>query len=444
MQNNNGYPSSARAWFTVAILMLAYVLSFVDRQILTLLVGPIRADLQISDTQMSLLMGLSFALFYTICGIPMGRLADTKSRRGLIAVGVFIWSLMTALCGTAKSFWGFLCFRVGVGVGEAALSPSAYSLLADSFPPRLRATAISVYSMGIYLGSGIALIIGGGVAAWAQSHGSFDVPVLGEVRPWQMIFLVLGLAGVAFMPILLLIKEPVRQGAGAGVSIPLSKVAAYINANRKTVLLHNIGFACLSFASYGGAAWIPEFFSRTFGWDRAHIGLVYGAMVCTSGALGIFLGGRIADVLRKRGYKDSGMRVGIVAALLGLALNAVYVVDDINWVVALMAVKVFFVAMPFGVAPAAIQEIMPNQMRGQASAIYLFVITLIGMGIGPTAVAMVTQFIFQDDNMLRYSIFAVTSVALVSAAILLTLGLKHYRKSLDDLPHWTLESGPKA
>lgn len=446
MQNNNGYPSSARAWFTVAILMLAYVLSFVDRQILTLLVGPIRTDLQISDTQMSLLMGLSFALFYTICGIPMGRLADTKSRRGLIAAGVFIWSLMTALCGTAKTFWHFLCFRVGVGVGEAALSPSAYSLLADSFPPQLRATAISVYSMGIYLGSGMALMIGGGVAAWAQSHGSFHLPILGEVRSWQMIFLVLGGAGILFMPILLLIKEPKRQGAGAGVAIPLKQVAAYISANRKTVLLHNIGFACLSFASYGGAAWIPEYFARTFQWDRAHIGLVYGAMVCTSGALGIFLGGRIADMMRKRGYKDSGMRVGIVAALLGLTLNAVYLVDDINWVIALMAVKVFFVAMPFGVAPAAIQEIMPNQMRGQASAIYLFVITLIGMGIGPTAVAMVTQYGFGEDNMLRYSICLVTGIALVMAAILLTLGLKHYRKSLEDLPNWTMkpEAAPAA
>src|SRR5690606_32818096 len=171
---------------------LAYVLSFVDRQILTLLVGPIRHDLQISDTQMSLLMGLSFALFYTICGIPLGRLADTKSRRGIIAAGVAVWSLMTALCGTAKTFWHFLTFRIGVGVGEAALSPSAYSVLAGSFPPRLRATAISVYSMGIYLGSGLALMIGGTVAAWAQTKGAVDLPLLGETRPWQLIFLVLG------------------------------------------------------------------------------------------------------------------------------------------------------------------------------------------------------------------------------------------------------------
>ncbi|MDP3816406.1 MFS transporter, partial [Pseudomonas sp.] len=152
---NNGYPSSARAWATVAILMLAYVLSFIDRQILNLLVGPIRRDLMISDTQMSLLMGLSFALFYTLCGIPLGRLADTRNRRWLIAIGVLFWSAATAACGMARLYWQFLICRIGVGVGEAALSPAAYSLIADSFPAERRATAISVYSMGVYLGSGL-------------------------------------------------------------------------------------------------------------------------------------------------------------------------------------------------------------------------------------------------------------------------------------------------
>src|SRR5690606_31255790 len=153
------YPSSVAAWTTVTILMLAYVLSFIDRQILSLLVEPIKRDMVISDTQMSLLMGLSFALFYTICGIPLGRLADTKSRRGLIAIGVLLWSAATAACGLAKMYWHFLLCRIGVGVGEAALSPAAYSLIADSFPPERRATAISVYSMGIYLGSGMALLL---------------------------------------------------------------------------------------------------------------------------------------------------------------------------------------------------------------------------------------------------------------------------------------------
>ncbi|MFZ5603499.1 MAG: MFS transporter, partial [Pseudomonadota bacterium] len=154
--NTNNYPSPARAWLTVFILMLAYVLSFVDRQILNLLVGPIRQDLQISDTEMSLLMGFSFAVFYTICGIPLGRLADSRSRRGLIAAGVVFWSVATATCGLARSYWQFFLARIGVGVGEAALSPAAYSLITDSFPPAKRATALSAYSMGIYIGSGMA------------------------------------------------------------------------------------------------------------------------------------------------------------------------------------------------------------------------------------------------------------------------------------------------
>jgi MFS family permease len=209
--NNNGYPSATRAWVTVAILMVAYVLSFIDRQILNLLVGPIRRDLMISDTQMSLLMGLSFALFYTVCGIPLGRLADTKSRRGLIAIGVLFWSAATAACGMAKLYWQFLICRIGVGVGEAALSPAAYSLIADSFPAERRATAISVYSMGVYLGSGIAFLLGGLVIKFASAQGDVMLPVLGEVRPWQLIFLILGAAGVLFTLLMLAVREPARR-----------------------------------------------------------------------------------------------------------------------------------------------------------------------------------------------------------------------------------------
>lgn len=209
--NNQGYPSSLSAWTTVTILMIAYVLSFIDRQILNLLVEPIRRDLVISDTQMSLLMGLSFALFYTICGIPLGRLADTRSRRGLIAIGVMFWSAATAACGMAKLYWQFLICRIGVGVGEAALSPAAYSLIADSFPPERRATAISVYSMGVYLGSGIAFLLGGLVIQFASAQGNVVLPVLGEVRPWQLIFLILGVAGVLFTLLMLAVREPARR-----------------------------------------------------------------------------------------------------------------------------------------------------------------------------------------------------------------------------------------
>lgn len=435
--NNNGYPSSARAWVTVVILMVAYVLSFVDRQILNLLVEPIRRDLAINDTQMSLLMGLSFALFYTVCGIPLGRVADTRSRRGLIAVGILFWSAATAACGMAKIYWQFLLCRIGVGVGEAALSPAAYSLIADSFPAERRATAISVYSMGVYLGSGLAFLVGGLVIQFASAQGDVTLPLLGEVRPWQLIFLILGVAGVFFTLLMLAIKEPVRRGAGAGVAVPLSEVGRYIRANRRTVLLHNFGFAGLAFAGYGSAAWIPTFYIRTYGWDAGQVGIVYGSIVAVFGCLGIVFGGRLADWMAKRGRSDANMRVGLFSALGALPMVVLFpLMDTAFWASVLMAPTVFFLSMPFGVAPAAIQEIMPNSMRGQASAIYLFVITLIGLGIGPTAVALVTDFVFADDAALRYSLLIVTTLAVLMSIILLAKSLKPYRESVTRLQQW--------
>jgi MFS family permease len=435
--NNNGYPSSARAWVTVAILMVAYVLSFVDRQILNLLVEPIRRDLAINDTQMSLLMGLSFALFYTVCGIPLGRVADTRSRRGLIAIGILFWSAATAACGMAKMYWQFLLCRIGVGVGEAALSPAAYSLIADSFPAERRATAISVYSMGVYLGSGLAFLVGGLVIQFASAQGDVTLPVLGEVRPWQLIFLILGVAGVLFTLLMLAVKEPARRGAGAGVAVPLSEVGRYIRANRRTVLLHNFGFAGLAFAGYGSAAWVPTFYIRTYGWDAGQVGIVYGCIVAVFGCLGIVFGGRLADWMAKRGRSDANMRVGLYAALGALPLVVLFpLMETAFWASVLLAPAVFCLSMPFGVAPAAIQEIMPNSMRGQASAIYLFVITLIGLGVGPTAVALVTDFVFADDNALRYSLLIVTTLAVLMSIILLAKSLKPYRESVTRLEQW--------
>lgn len=437
--NNNGYPSSTRAWVTVAILMVAYVLSFVDRQILNLLVEPIRRDLAINDTQMSLLMGLSFALFYTVCGIPLGRVADTRSRRGLIAVGILFWSAATAACGMARMYWQFLLCRIGVGVGEAALSPAAYSLIADSFPAERRATAISVYSMGVYLGSGLAFLVGGLVIQLASAQGEVTLPLLGEVRPWQLIFLILGAAGVTFTLLMMAVKEPARRGAGAGVAVPLSEVGRYIRANRRTVLLHNFGFAGLAFAGYGSAAWVPTFYIRTYGWDASQVGIVYGSIVAVFGCLGIVFGGRLADWMAKRGRSDANMRVGLYAALGALPMVVLFpLMDSAFWASVLMAPTVFCLSMPFGVAPAAIQEIMPNSMRGQASAIYLFVITLFGLGVGPTAVALVTDFVFADDAALRYSLLIVTTLAVLMSITLLAKSLKPYRESVVRLEQWAV------
>lgn len=426
------------AWYVVAVLMVAYVFSFIDRQILNLLVGPIRADLNISDTQMSLLMGFSFALFYTLCGIPLGRLADSKRRVTIIAVGIFFWSLMTAACGTARHYWQFFLYRMGVGVGEATLSPSAYSLIADYFPKEVRATAISVYSMGIYIGSGLAFLLGGLVIKFAAGQGEVVLPVIGATRPWQLIFFILGIAGILFTFAMLTVREPLRQGlTGATAGVPFKTVLAYIKQNRRAVLCHNVGFALMAFTAYGAAAWIPTFFIRVHGWTAAEVGIVYGTIIMIFGTFGIVAGGRLSDWLAKRGYADANMRVGLLAAICGVPSGIAFpLVADANLAMAMVAISSVFLSMPFGVAPAAIQEMMPNDMRGQASALYLFVVNLVGLGIGPTAVALATDRIFQNDAAVGYSLLLVGTIAQFGAMLLLWAGLAPYRRSLEHLQQW--------
>ena len=422
--------SMAYPWLVVAILMVAYVFSFVDRQILNLLVGPIRRDLGISDTQMSLLMGFSFAIFYTILGIPLGRLADSSNRRGLITAGLVVWSLMTALCGVARSYWQLFLFRIGVGVGEATLSPAAYSMIADYFPPERRATAISVYAMGIYLGSGIAFLLGGLVIQFAVAQGAVTLPLVGDVRPWQLVFLVLGGSGVVFSLAFLLVREPPRSGVGAGCSVPFRAVVAHLWRNRRTVLCHNLGFAMIAFCAYGTAAWVPSFFIRTFGWKAGEVGIIYGLIVMVFGCLGILFGGWLTDRWLRQGKPDAALRVGIWASSIAIVGN-VYLLANTGTLAAILIVpSVFALSMPFGAAPAAIQEIVPNQMRGQASAVYLFIVNLIGLGVGPTAVALVTDYGFANDLALKWSLLIVGGLASLAAIALLSAGLKPYRETL--------------
>jgi MFS family permease len=441
------YPPRAYAWYAVGVLTLAYMFSFVDRQILNLLVGPIRRDLGISDTKMSLLMGFSFAVFYSFFGIPLGRLSDSKSRRTIIAAGMVLWSLLTAGCGLAKNYWHFLLLRMGVGIGEAALSPSAYSLISDYFPAENRATAISVYSMAFYIGSGIAFLLGGLVIRFASAKSGWSVPIIGAVRPWQLIFFIVGLPGVLLALLLYTVREPTRKGArvmkaadGRAVvaQVPLRDVIAYMRENGKTFFCHHVGFALLAFSSFGSSAWIPTFFIRRYGWTSSQTGVIYGAILCIFGTLGIVAGGRVADWLAQRGFRDANMRVGLIAALAWIPTGILFpLMPNGNLAVALLIPTVFLMGQPVGIAAAAILEIMPNVMRGQASALYLFVINLIGLGLGPTAVAMATDYIFHNDKAIHYSLVLVGILAHLGAATLLWIGLKPFLRSLDRLKDWT-------
>ena len=441
------YPAPRYAWYVVALLTLAYVFSFIDRQILNLLVGPIQRDLGIGEKQMGLLMGASFAIFYTLFGIPLGRLADTWSRRGLVVLGIAFWSLMTAGCGLARQFWQLALVRMGVGVGEASLSPAAYSLIADYFPPWRRSTALAVYGMGIYIGSGLALILGGLVVKFVSAQELVILPLAGTVRSWQVVFFIVGLPGLLVALLLLTIREPARQGtrrkaaASARPAVaapPLREVWAYMSGNRRTFVCLYFGVAMACLGAYGAASWIPSFFIRRHGWTAGDTGLVLGLIVGVCGTAGMVAGGRLADWLRWRGKSDANLRVALLGVAAWLPFGALYpLVSSGWWAAALLAPAYFFSSMPFGLAPAAVQQLMPNTMRGQASAIYLFVINLIGLGLGPTVVATLTQDVFHDKNAVHLSLLVTGVCAHVCATLLLWHGLKHYRRSLEYLSQWS-------
>lgn len=433
------YPREAYSWYVVGILMIVYVFSFMDRQILALLVDPIKADLDISDTQISYLGGFAFALFYTLFGIPIARMADSKNRKVIISAGLATWSLFTMLCGTANRFLSFALFRMGVGVGEATLSPSAYSMISDMFRPERMAIAISIYSAGIYIGTGLSNIFGGLVIGYAESMDNLSLPIIGAVESWQYVFFAVGFPGLLFTLVMLSVKEPVRRvSIGAGESqqksIPLDQVVDYIRANQKTFLYHNVGFALCSFISYGGAYWIPSYLIRIHELTRQEAGLYYGSIVMVFGTAGIIFGGWLSDRLSQKGQVDSKIKVGMLAAMLHIPFGIVYpLMPDANWALLLLCPAVFTAAMPFGVAPAAIQQMMPARMRAQGAAVYLFVINFIGLGLGPTAVAWFTDYVYGDPNKVHMSLLWVSTFFGVIAVFLLWKAFEHFQKSLDYL-----------
>jgi MFS family permease len=414
--------------------MLANVSSYVDRQVLALLVGPIKRDLALSDTQMGFLYGLSFALFYTLMGFPIAKWADVANRRTIIGVGVAVWSAMTAACGVARTFVQLAAARVGVGVGEAALGPPAISLLAEYFPREKLARAVSIYGIGIYLGSGLAYFIGGQVVQWASRTPELVVPVLGAIRPWQAVFLAVGLPGFLIALLMFSVREPTRTGHAHAARTPSSRdVLAWVSKHRAAFISHTVGYSSFSMVNFGTAAWLPAFLDRVHHWPPAKVGLFMGGATMTFGVLGISLGGWLADRLLRRGITDAKLKVGVIGSLGALASAIpLYLVQSDAAVIALLVPLNIFSAFPFGAAQAALQEMAPPRMRARITAGYLFVNNLLGFALGPTLVALLTDYWFRDELAVGYSILAVAAIGHTSASALLSRGSAPYARAAFD------------
>ncbi len=427
-QLEGAYPAPRYAWYVVALLLLANVSAHVDRQILTLLVEPIKQDLGISDTKMGLLVGVPFGLFYATLGLPLGRLADSWNRRTLIAIGIAVWSAMTALFGVARGYTQLLVARTGVGIGEAALIPPAVSLLGDMFPPKRLATALSFFSAAVFIGSGLAYFISGVTVDAVSGLAEPALPMVGTIRPWQVVFLVVGIPGLIIaLLVALTVREPKRRGA-AGATV--LETVAHLSKFRAAFLYLTIGYAVYTLVNYGTAAWLPSYFRRVHEWTASEVGLFMGGGTTIFGTLGIILGGWLADRWRARGVLGSRLLIGTVGALGALASGALlYTTRDETMVKLLIIPLNIFHALPFGAAPAALVDLAPARMRGQITALFFFAINVIGFTLGPVVVGQFTDRVYGEAGV-GYSILTVAAIFLTLAALILAIGSRVYAGAL--------------
>ncbi len=429
--------SSVYAWYVVLLCMLAYIFSFIDRQILALMIEPIKADLNISDTQFSLLHGLAFSLFYAFMGLPLAYLADRFSRPKLIAAGIIFWSIATAFCGLSKNFIQLFFSRMGVGAGEATLSPAAYSMFSDMFSKDKLGRAVAVYSIGSFVGGGIAFLVGGYVIGLLKDLSLIEIPVFGAVKAWQMAFILVGLPGVFIgLLFILTVRDPKRKGQSVNAEGEIEKVTmraafTFLKKHRKTFTCHYLGFTFYAMALYCLISWSPAFFMRKFSMTPTEAGYMLGTVLLVANTLGVFCAGWLNDWLIQKGRKDAPMITGVIGIVgLILPLVAFTQVSEYWLAVTLLAPAMFFASFPMPISTTAMQMLAPNQLRAQISAIFLLISNLVAVGIGTTLVALVTDRIFENPLMVGTSLSIVGGIACVLSFVLLKKGCKAFADSM--------------
>lgn len=430
MQQSGEY-TPRHGWYAVTVLLAAYLLSLMDRQILSLMVEPIRRDLGLSDTALSLLQGIAFALFYTLMGLPIAVLADRYNRKKIIGGGMVLWSIMTGFCGYANSFAVLFAGRIGVGFGEATLSPSAYSIMADAFPREKVARAISVYSIGGFVGPGLALLVGGGIIGSLAAYDYVSIPLLGEFRPWQATFLVLALAGIPFTLLLMTMKEPPRRVKPAGQEGSFKAWLRQLKAQRGAYAGLMGGESLIAVAGYGGLAWAPTVFIRVHEWPVGRVGLVIGIIVAVAGTAGVLSGAALAEWLRARGKNAAIPRVMALGAGLSVPFILLLMLPNAYAALAGLAVFYFCNSMPWGICGAGVQLATPSRHRAKAAATMLLATNLMGLGVGPTLVASITDFVFADPKMVAYSFGISGSIVSALACLLIWWSIPRFDRALE-------------
>ena len=424
-------------WYVVGILTLSYLVSFLDRQILALMVGPIKADLQLSDTEISLIMGVAFSLFYAFMGIPLGWLADRTNRRNIIIVGMIFWSLMTAACGLASKFIHLFLARIGVGAGEASLTPSAISIISDYFSRQDRGRAIATYNMGVSLGTGIAMVLGGVVISFVVDSPYVELPIIGTLSTWQYIFFVVSIPGLLVaIVIFFTISDPIRTETLTTHETQFSIVFVfkYMQKNFDVYFPIYTALSLSTLVGYAYFSWIPTVFVRIYGWDIPEIGYAFGLIVLIAGPSGVIICGWLVDLLYNNGKYDASVRIALAGSAITLpSAVGLPLAPNAEWALIIVGAAMFGGAMTSAAGVVAIVTVTPNQMRGQATAIYLFCISFLGLSIGATSVALITDYIFYDEKMLSWSLSIVCSSSSVCSVLLFWASLRPFNSATQNI-----------
>jgi len=431
--NESRYPKPGYAWFMVVLLTIAYMLSYIDRYIMGLLVEPIKADLALTDTQVGLLMGLAFGLVYAVFGLPFGWLADHKRRTFVVAAGITIWSAATAATGLAKSFFSLFLARMTVGIGEASLSPSAMSMIKDSFAPDRRGKPIAFYTMALSLGSGIASLIAAVVLTWAKSIPEIKLPVVGVIEPWQLVFIVFGVPGLLLALVFLLAKEPPRQvEKTVNEKSGPAAMFKFVGENR----LPFFGIVVLAGAMIVVAyshGWLAATFERTWGWSAEKYSAINGVILLVVGPATVFFAGWLSDLLYQRGRAEApylillaGVAILVPSGVLATLMSNAYVA------IGILGITTFGIALASAVGVTSLLNITPSNISAQVVALYYMLVSLAGAILGPAAPALLSDYVFGNDK-LNWAVSCVPLIFGVPALIFGWYAKRAYVEKLAEL-----------
>jgi len=437
---DEAWPPLRHAYYAAWVLAAAQMCAMLNNGVMTLMVEPVKRDLQLTDLQMSYLLGFSVVLFYAVVGIPAARLVDRHNRKWLMTISVGIWSLATAACGLASTFWQFFAARFGIGAGESINGPLSYSLLADYFPPDKLPRGIAIYNAGLQGGNALSLLLGAFLIYVMAGLPTIEVPLLGVLRDWQLVFILTGAVGIPIALLVVSMGEPKRRGhrtTPVGTKprgATLGQVLAYLFKHKRVYGPMFLGLSFTSIHMMGVGAWIAAFYTRTFGWEPATIGLYSGLLSLALAGPALVGAVWFNEYLHKRGHADANMRV----MAIGLSIAAPIMIAAPLVPSPYLALALFGLgpAMMLVAAPSlntAIQIITPNEMRGQMTAIYLFIVLALSQAIGPTFFAFLTQVVFGDEAQLRYAIAASAAVLFPATAITYWLGVRPYRQRILEL-----------